>query len=729
MREPSCAGAIDVFAAHDPELAVAHGRRLRWHAPEGDLGAALLQLQPQHMADVAWIRAGVMASRNWMALLQGLLGQHPKMGVAGPLDLSIPWCSPLGEKQMAAWHRQGSPRQLLQALADWLQAHASAKALQLGCCPGNCGVLRSEATAWIGAALERQASQGEVPSSWASLMEHQGWMAVFHQHVVAASGAHPASLGPLPASRLIAAHDLWHDAHPLTALRAAVADQWPLLQKAWREPPVGNRETNTESPGTAQTADEPNGDFAVRLHIAHSWGGGLSKWVRDFVQADQTGGHGRSLVLRSVGVFGAFGQRLCLYAGDEEVMPLRYWELGVPIHASATAHLQVQEILQGIVKEFGVDQVIVSSLIGHSLDVLRTGLPTLVVAHDHYPFCVTLYAHFEGECRQCNRDRLADCIRRNPAHRFFGGVRDVDWIDLREAFMQAVAPNKVPIVAPSPSVAARWQSMMPALRPSQFRVIPHGLNLPPVPEFSPPADGPFRVLVLGRLTPEKGVHLLMEMVEPLRHFAELILLGCGERLDPVFQGSGIHAIPNFDNDTLPGFLANARPHVGLLIPTVPETFSYTLSELWHAGIPVVATNSGALADRIEHGVTGFLAPANAQALLTQLRQLDGQRPKLREMRQRLLASPRRGLPEMVQDYLELVPARARSNVGNRGAGHWPSLAVPASAERLTYHRTLVVNPQVTWLQALRGFWQFTCDKASRSPRLPIKVRRLLDRLA
>lgn len=74
--------------------------------------------------------------------------------------------------------------------------------------------------------------------------------------------------------------------------------------------------------------------------------------------------------------------------------PLRYWDLGLPIRATATAHLQYQAILREIIADFRVEAIIVSSLVGHALDVLATGLPTVILAHDYYPFCPAVVIYF-----------------------------------------------------------------------------------------------------------------------------------------------------------------------------------------------------------------------------------------------------------------------------------------------------------------------------------------------
>jgi glycosyltransferase involved in cell wall biosynthesis len=731
LEDPSSNGVVDVFAARDEALAARFGDRLRWYESQQDLGAALGLLQPDGSTDIAWVRAGLLPSRDWAAVLQSLLQHDEHMGAASPLDLDGPWCSPLEDRLQRSWRTAGPPTAVMQALTRWLTDHASGDAVQLGVTHKGCGVLKARAAVLIAAKSPAQ----DPAASWNSLMARAGLFFAFSRHALVVDTTDRASGHTQTESTLLAETELWRHAHPLNPLRSALAQQWPSLAKTLPQA-VGSPFTAAQ-PISETSVNEMAPDDArpeVRLHVAHSWGGGLSKWVRDFVQTDRASGRGHSLVLRSVGVFGAFGQRLALYANDEEVSPLRFWELGTPIHATATAHLQVREILREIIEEFRIDHVIVSSLIGHSLDVLRTGLPTLVVAHDHYPFCVTLYAEFEGECRQCDRARLSECIQRNPAHRFFGGVQAQDWLALREAFIDAVLTHNAPIVAPSPSVAARWQSMMPALRPPQFRVIGHGVSLPETPSFTPPPEGPLRVVVLGRLSPEKGASLLAEMLGPLRTFAELILVGCGDRIDPAFLAASVQTIPNFDNADLPTILSQARPHVGLLMSTVPETFSFALSELWHAGIPVVATRSGALADRIEHGITGFIAPARADALLAQLSELNTKREALAAMRTRLLNLPSRGLEEMVRDYLDLLPAAVVRTGPNAAAGPADinsllSAGSHRTPEESLLARTLMVNPEATWMQALRAFWRFTCLKASRSPRLPPLVKRVMARLS
>lgn len=729
---------VDVFA--DPNglpIALRSSPQWRWWPACVDLLQALALIQPNGWADVAWVQAGWQVSREWRNRLQQALWSDSAIAAVGALSLNDAWRSPLPDRQVSRLTGSDLPGGLFEGLSSWLAAHASAEPVELACWPHEAGVLRGSAAARISHALIKGDPLQRSKHDGFQLLASGAGIIAFNRQVLTYNSASKGSESCERAGGLAAERQLWRHSHPLSAVRSALAEYWPQLMRDVASGPQAPTTALEYKAGTF-SARTPEPARSVRLHVAHSWGGGLSKWVGDFIRADQDTGTGTGLVLRSVGVFGAFGQRLCLYAGDEEVVPLRYWELGVPIHATATGHLQVRKILREIIDDFGVDQVVVSSLIGHSIDVLRTGLPTVVIAHDHYPFCVTLYAHFEGECRSCTPERLEQCLSRNPAHRFFRGAGVDEWMSLREAFMQVVVTDRIPIVAPASSVAARWRAMMPALDASQFRVIEHGLNLPAAPTFTPATEGRLRILVLGRLTPEKGVGLLLEMLDQLLEFADLLLVGCGERIDPAFSRQGVTCIAHFDNRELPATLAAMAPNIGLLMSTVPETFSYTLSELQHIGIPVVATDSGALADRVVDGVTGYLVEARADALLRRLQQLNGDRPALQRMRAHLLTLPARGIQDMLRDYLALMPSPARKGAGAHRkppelammeGDPAPGIGTGAGRSSNGLHKALLVNPQATWLQAARAFWQFTYQKAVSSPRLPAPVKRLLGRWA
>ena len=65
----------------------------------------------------------------------------------------------------------------------------------------------------------------------------------------------------------------------------------------------------------------------------------------------------------------------------------------------------------------------------------------------------------------------------------------------------------------------------------------------------------------------------------------------------------------YEDGTLAAWLAAYRTETVLFPNRLPESFSYTLSEVWSAGIPVIVPDHGALGDRVERDGGGWLLPA------------------------------------------------------------------------------------------------------------------------
>lgn len=705
---------IDVFGATSapPPL---ENPRVRWHAATADLLQALRSLRSsphaasagngngaataQPPGDVAWIVAGTWAPAGWQTMLQRLLHAEPAIGTASPLCMNDGMYSPLQRSR----GRTADPA----ALARWLQANVALSPVEQPMPLHWCGAMRADAVAALLTAPPVAGDGSEA--DWAGAVTRAGFLHVACPATVVRAPdegnrtATEANRQEARYSSLLASRQLWGSADSLAWLRRRVAEAMPEILHA--------------------SASVAAGRTAVRLHVAHSWGGGLSTWIGDFCAADRAG---VNLVLRSVGVIGAYGQRLALYRSDDGVRPLRFWELAMPIHATAISHLQYRNVLREIVADFGVDSIIVSSLIGHSLDVLRAGLPTVVVAHDLFPFCVAIFGHFDGECTRCDAGRLAQCIERNPGHRFFEGVRAGDWEALRRAFLDEVNGRRIPLVAPSRSTAQRWTTLMPELDRARISVIPHGIALPPAVDFDPPADGPLRLLKVGRLSAEKGGELLKPMLTELTRFAHITLLGCGDDAMRFAHLPGVTAIAHFNREDLPALIAEIRPHLGLQLSTVAETFSYTLTEMWHCGVPVLGCRLGSLAERIEEGVNGFLVEPTREALRARVEELAARRDDLARVRRRLLQTRQRTTAEMVEDYFRLLPALVGDAPPPAAGQEVPAAEAPAPAAAPAAAaapvRTLSVDPQVRYAEALRAFVRYTLGKAAHSPRLPSLLR-------
>lgn len=401
---------------------------------------------------------------------------------------------------------------------------------------------------------------------------------------------------------------------------------------------------------TARIPDAP--PVAARpvcLHLMHNWGGGLERWVEDYCRADQLA---INLILRAVGTWGAFGQRLELYLDVHSKAPIAVWQLTPAIRATAVANHTYARALQEIIDQYHVENIVISSLIGHSLDAMRSSLPTTIVHHDYYPFCQALYSFNQTVCQKCTSTDLTRCKQDNPANRFFGNVDANEWQQLRQAYLREINHSNIRLVAPSPSVAENLSRLTGNLQRHRFQIIPHGVDIQTEP-LQPPDRSRQKILILGGLTPEKGLYLLRTILPKLLEQADIYLIGCGDSGEEFAHMNGVTIHSRYNRDQLAELIKSVTPDFGLLLSVVPETFSYTLSELFAFAIPVVATNIGSFLDRIEHGETGLLTPPSANEILASIQILLSDRPLAQKMRNNIKLLSTRNCSEMIQEYQAL----------------------------------------------------------------------------
>ncbi len=417
------------------------------------------------------------------------------------------------------------------------------------------------------------------------------------------------------------------------------------------------------SAALAQPEDTPSGypgldAKPVVLHILHGWGGGSERFVRDLATGDTERHH---LVMIARGNFKRrrYGEVLELFDASLSRPPLRRLYLPDPIVSTAFANRDYRTFLDDVCHDYRVDSIMVSSLIGHSLDALRSKLPTLYFTHDFYPLWPLLHRNLDDASLTFDAAQLRSDLEHIDAG-FEFTERDPDyWLALRDAFAAAMLQTGVQLVAPARTTLDLFLRLYPRLASLPTAIVAHGIRkwtLPvALPLPAPPRRERLRLIVLGRIRGGKSANLLRQLVPALTKYAELFLIGAGAEGHEFFGRHDVHILLNYRWDELPEILAGLAPDAALILPDFAETFSYTLSELSSLGIPVIATRLGALRERVRDGVDGFLTDADPKAILDAVSRLCRNRKALGNARQTLAHTPTRTLADMVADYRELLP--------------------------------------------------------------------------
>lgn len=406
---------------------------------------------------------------------------------------------------------------------------------------------------------------------------------------------------------------------------------------------------------SGRIADVSRDGSPVQLHVLHDLGGGVDRWCRDYCQSDKTR---HNLVLRPFSKGHAYGEGLMLFADIDDPEPIRLWIFSTPFEVTAVSHPEYQQAVNSIISDFNVGAMLVSSLIGHTLDVLATGLPTVLVAHDFFPACPAINLYFDEVCDRCDDERMTRCARENPDHNPFVQYQISDRIAVRQRFLELIESRSVTVVVASRSVWAHLVSLFPRLTGASWVHIPHGMDsqLKFIDGIAPQPGEKLRIIVLGMLSVSKGIRLLEEALEHLTAISDIYLVGAKEAGELFLGRPGIHVVRHYRLEELQSLIQQIRPHAGLLMSILPETYSYTLTELQRLGIPPIATRLGSFAERIIDGDTGFLVEPNVISIIARLQDIDLDRNQLERVHDSLSQLPQRSVTDMVDDYHALLPA-------------------------------------------------------------------------
>jgi|GEM_PF-2457830 len=368
----------------------------------------------------------------------------------------------------------------------------------------------------------------------------------------------------------------------------------------------------------------------VVLHVLHSWGGGVEHFARDLRAGDKDRHH---LFLKALSVdsLPPFGKQLALYHSSSEIA-LQLWRLNSPIDDTAIESAEVRKILQEIIDRWGVGAVIVSSLIGHSLDVLKTGLPTVFACHDVYPCWPLLHDRRELDEADFTFEYLQDFLARNSGEISFSKHTAEYWAAIKDHLVETILGRYISCIAPSEYARKRLCAIDGRLNHADWRIIPHGtIALDRVDRSTDVPVNKLRVLVPGHVNGEKGETLLLAMLKKMPPDIELVLLGCAGYLEHKFRHEAVRCYPEYLREDLSAWVAKIKPDIAMLPSLVPETFGYVLSEMLVIGLPVLCADIGAYAERATSEDSVVTVAPNAEAFIGKLQYFRDSRAELEKL--------------------------------------------------------------------------------------------------
>ncbi len=384
------------------------------------------------------------------------------------------------------------------------------------------------------------------------------------------------------------------------------------------------------------------------VFVVHGWGGGVRRHVDDLSALVA----GRASVLF---VEPAAGATVCLRDGSSGER--LYFELPGDMPLLAQALRALGAVRLHFHHFHGLPRAVLDLPQG-------TGLPYDVTLHDYVAICpqYQLVTEAGRYCGEPDEGGCAACLAKRPAQ------WPLDIKAWRETFATLLLGAER-VISPSRDVAARIGRYVPGLR---AEVWPH----PEPPLALRPVT---RVATVGMLSREKGFDRVVACAQDA-HARALPLafrvLGATAAPLPPLPLSRLSMSGEFQEGDLAGLLAAERPDVLWFPVQWPETYTYTLSVALAVGTPIVASDVGALPERLGAHPAARLLPWDSPAAAWNDALLAAAPPANKREAVAVGAEP----AEFVERYLEPL-SRPRPLV----AAGWPDLLprhlqAPAAAQ-------------------------------------------------
>lgn len=210
---------------------------------------------------------------------------------------------------------------------------------------------------------------------------------------------------------------------------------------------------------------------------------------------------------------------------------------------------------------------------------------------------------------------------------------NTDYGLLRNMLKRYVANKSTAYVACSEAVRKHMQSAYTITKP--IKVIPNGVEAKRFTQLGEPAlEEPFKLAIIGRLSPEKGHAIALRALRELVHYRwRLSIVGDGKMrrsLESLVRKLGLGERVQFKGWTEEVAQELAITDI-VLLPSLSEGLATVAREAMMAGRLVVASRTGGLPEFIDHGKTGWLVEPNSEAFVTRLKEIFDHPDRVRQV--------------------------------------------------------------------------------------------------
>lgn len=269
------------------------------------------------------------------------------------------------------------------------------------------------------------------------------------------------------------------------------------------------------------------------------------------------------------------------------------------------------KILRNLLKHLNITKVEFHHFIGHSDSIFQLieslNVPYDVIIHDYSWFCprITLTT---GLHQYCGEPRVNECVRCVESYGYEID-EDISPVELRSR-SQRFLTRAHRVIVPATDVKRRIERQLgvPTIVEPWERDKPLEAN-----QTVQLSGKKRRICVVGAIGYSKGFEILLKIAILIKHFSlplEFVVVGYTCDDQRLLDTGCVTITGPYKNENISEIIVQQRASVGFLPALWPETWSYSLTEMWAAGLPVIAFDIGTPAERIRANKGGLVLPLN-----------------------------------------------------------------------------------------------------------------------
>ncbi|MBQ8603619.1 MAG: glycosyltransferase [Oscillospiraceae bacterium] len=287
---------------------------------------------------------------------------------------------------------------------------------------------------------------------------------------------------------------------------------------------------------------------------------------------------------------------------DEEEIVFRFYLGRVPAYAKLRDQKTAQ-LYGRILDAFSIDMVHIHHTKDMTVEMFyrsaERNIPLVATLHDYYTVCpfIKMMDCMAGECistQQCN-ECIAGHTTINPS---------TDYASFwRKEHLRALS-NAEALFVPSEFTKKVIGSYYPEIT-EKIQVIPHGIGGEKI--YSSTNEGDFNIAFVGGISKEKGSYISSQLIKNSPKNVHWFLFGISgnNELSSLDRKNYTKTGP-YEREELQGLLLEHKIDLVCILSRFRETYCYTLSEAVNCSIPVIATDIGALGERMRRDGFGWL---------------------------------------------------------------------------------------------------------------------------